>query len=488
MLLRPILSALALCLITDTKAAESPTPHRHLFLDPDFIQQTEGVSLHVNPAQQRETVIRPDRPWEGLMISFYLSVMEDGGKIRMWYICRDKKNIPNVAYAESTDGFTWIKPNLGIVEYEGSRENNLVGISSLEGAVYKDERADPKERYCYLTHLWEEGMVRYHSPDGFHWSRDAKPLIRFGADSQAVTFWDNRSHSYALYLRGWEMREDKRKYRTVLRADLPDLHTPLEIDATEKSLRLWGKDKVAVMDKEFPHVLATDEMDPPNSDVYTISAQPYPADPRWYLGFPSFFQREKNTSDGRLDVQCIGSTDGLKWHRYDREPYARPGLAGSDSANMVFMGPGMILRGDEIWQYGTGLQSRHGDRAAREKRTDGVIFRYTQRLDGFVSLNFPLVGGRCVTQPVKVEGPRLALNLDTAVLGHLRVGLLDEQGQPLTDFTMEDCPALRTNATQAVVSWSKGGDLSSLRRKNVRLSLSGVQAKLYSFFFVPHTP
>ena len=30
-------------------------------------------------------------------------------------------------YAESTDGITWVKPNLNLVEFEGSTENNIVG-------------------------------------------------------------------------------------------------------------------------------------------------------------------------------------------------------------------------------------------------------------------------------------------------------------------------------------------------------------------------
>ncbi len=458
---------------------------RHLFLDPAFLEQSENVALRVNPPQERETVIRADRPWEQLMISFFLTVLDDGGKLRMWYICRDKQNRPNVAYAESTDGVNWIKPNLGIVEYEGSKDNNLVGMDSLEGTVFRDERAPAGQRYCYITHLITEGMVRFHSPDGLRWSRDAAPLVKFGADSQAVTFWDERAGKYALYLRGWEQRTDKKLYRTVVRADLPSLTEPLALEPSEKSRRLWGKDKVAVIDDEFPKVLATDDTDPPDSDVYTISAQPYPLDPRWYLGFPSFFQREKSRSDGRLDVECIGSRDGFHWHRYDRAPYARPGLAGSESASMVFIGPGLIIRGDEIWQYGTGFHSRHGDREARKQRTDGVIYRYVQRVDGFVSLDFADHGGQCRTAPVKVDGPRLALNLDTAVLGHLRAGLLDAEGKAIDGFGPEDCEVLRTNSTRALVAWKDGASLAALQGRDVRLTFTGTRAKLYSFFFVP---
>src|ERR1041384_1817119 len=114
---------------------------RHLFLDPTFVQEVKGAVLHVNPPEQREIVIRPDQSWEQLMISFYLTVRDEEGKLRLWYICRDKANHPNVAYAESRDGVQWIKPNLGIVEYEGNKKNNLVGLTSLEGVVFRDPNA-----------------------------------------------------------------------------------------------------------------------------------------------------------------------------------------------------------------------------------------------------------------------------------------------------------------------------------------------------------
>ena len=41
------------------------------------------------------------------MISFYTTVIEENGKLRLWYICRDAANVPNLAYAESSDGVTW---------------------------------------------------------------------------------------------------------------------------------------------------------------------------------------------------------------------------------------------------------------------------------------------------------------------------------------------------------------------------------------------
>ena len=462
--------------------AELPPP-RHLFLDPALLQEMEHVALHVNPPQQRELVIRPDQPWEQLMITFYLTVCDEGGKLRLWYTCRDKAKLPNVAYAESVDGVHWTKPNLGLVDYAGSKENNLVGLTSLEGAVFQDARAPAQERYVYVTHQWKEGLVRFYSPDGLHWQRDKTTLLRLGADTQNITFWDECLQKYVLYLRGWQRGVDKKLYRTVVRTELPDLTTPLTNAPSRKSLFPWGKDNVAVIGTEFPQVFAADAGDPPNCDVYTIAAQPYPLDPRWYVGFPSLFQREQRISDGRLEVQFIGSRDGIAWQRYDRKPYAPLGLADSPSANMTFMGSGLIVRGDEIWQYGTGYASRHGDAAARERKTDGVIYRYVQRVDGFVSLDFEAADGRCVTAPVKVDGTRLLLNVDTGALGVLRVGLLDADGKPLAGYGVEEGTVLRTNSTHAAVVWKEHPDVAGLRGRDIRLLCTGSRAKLYSYRF-----
>lgn len=458
---------------------------RHLFLDPGFIREAKGVSLHVNPPQRREMVIRPDKPWEQLTITFYLTVLDEEGRLRMWYVCRDKANHPNVAYAESRDGVQWTKPNLGIVEYDGSKENNLTGLTSLEGTVFRDPNAPEQERYAYVTHLWTEGMVRFHSPDGLRWQRDREPLLRLGADTQNVTFWDARLGKYVLYLRGWIRGADRKPYRRVVRAEMPNLTTPLAMDASEKSWRPWGKDKVAVIGDELPVVFAADESDPPDCDVYNISALPYPSDPRWYLGFPSMFQREGHPSRGRLEVQFTGSRDGIAWHRYDRKPYAPLGPADSESASMTFMGTGMVVRGDEIWQYGTGFWSHHGDTESRKLKTDGTIYRYVQRLDGFVSADFGEKDSTCVTAPVKVDAPTLLLNVDTGALGRMRVGLANADGTPLAGFEAEACDVLRINSTHAQVTWKGQRDVASLQGREVCVVFTGTRAKLYGFRFEP---
>ncbi len=475
-----------LCFLSVVVAKASP---RHLFLDPALLTHREQAELHVNPAQRSEIVIRPERPWERRMITFYTTVLDDGGRLRMWYVCRDEENRPNLAYAESADGVNWTKPELGLVEHGGSKRNNLVGVSSLDGAVFRDPKAAPGEEYVYVTHATTEGTFRYTSPDGLRWKRDAKPLLPFRADTQNIAFWDERVGRYVLYLRGWDVGADwLQRVRKVVRLELDTLVKPASVVPSGRGSNPENaRDRPRIAD-EIPTVLRADASDPVGTDVYTISAQRYPLDPRWYLGFPSFFLRDKHISDGRLEVQFIGSSDGVQWERYDRAPYVAPGLAGGESQNMTYIGPGLVVRGDEIWHYGTGYRGRHGAVEERKLRPEGAIYRHVQRVDGFVSLDTGGTPGWARTRPVKVDGTRLRLNVDTGALGRLRVALLDAAGRPLPGFSKEDCDPVWINATGVEVSWQGKPDLSALRGKEVSVDFHSNRTKLYSFRFESGSP
>lgn len=483
-------SLIAVCLLA-LAGSLSAAPQRHLFLDPSFVRDAQGATLVVNPPKSSEIVIRADKPWEKFMISFYLSVIDDGGKLRMWYICRDADNKGNVAYAESADGVNWTKPDLGVVEHLGSRANNLVTLRNFGGTAFRDDHtANPQERYVYFTAAGSAGgFFRFTSADGYTWKRDAAPLLPFDADSQNVTFWDTRLSKYVSYLRGWNGRKQRvGAGRKVVRIEYDRPDRPLGIAPVfprDESIPK-GSSSSPYVHNELADVLVCDELDPPHTDIYTNAIQPYPVDPSWYVGFPAFYRHDTDSphpNDGWTEIHFVGSRDGVKWERYAREPYLKRGLAGSESASMLYMGVGLVVRGDEIWQYGTGFRTTHGDKPRRAKEGDGTIFRHVHRIDGFVSLDFAAAGGRAATAPAKVTGPRLLLNLDGGALGELRVGLQDGNGRPIEGFTEADCDIQRGNATGTVVTW-KGRELPrELQGRHVSVTFSGRRMKLYSFRF-----
>ena len=488
----PRLPATAAFALAAAFAVLAPVQARHLFLDPAFVTEQAGTTLTVNPPFRSDVVIRRDRPWESFMITFYLSVLDEDGKLRMWYDTRESTTVAHLAYAESTDGLNWSKPELGIAEHRGSTANNLVGISSLEGNVFRDPHArTAAERYVYVSTVFKGGGIyRFTSPDGLRWSRDTKPLLPFEADSQNVTLWDEQLGRYVLFLRAWDRKDPRNQWRRLVRLEADRLDAPLPVVPSGTGGHQADRARDPFITTEIPVMLRLDAADPADTDIYTSAIQRYPLAPEWYVGFPSLYRhhdaRSKLRNDGRTETHFIASRDGLKWERYSRQPYIRPGLAGSESANMVYVGTGLVVRGDEIWHFATGYRTTHGDTPGRQRESDGVIFRHVQRVDGFVSLDFGTMGAHATTAPVNITEACLRLNLDTGALGELRVALVDATtGAEIPGFAAADCVPLEGNATGAVVQWQRGSDLDALRHRTVKLRFSGSRTKLYSFRFAP---
>ncbi len=148
-----------------------------------------------NPVVRRGDGDAPDS-WA---VQFYGTVLREGETFRMWYVAAGKDRLDpdvprsspwRVAYAESKDGIRWEKPKLGLVDYQGSRDNNLVLLEPRLGVVNLKVLRDPADpnpdrRYKMGAHVWfPKNNVRlgtlapYASRDGLSW----KLLV----DAQAV--------------------------------------------------------------------------------------------------------------------------------------------------------------------------------------------------------------------------------------------------------------------------------------------------------------
>jgi len=95
-----------------------------------------------------------------------------------------------------------------------------------------------------------------------------------------------------------------------------------------------------------------------------------------------------------------------------------------------------------------------------------------------------------VTKPLTFTGSRLRLNIDTDAAGYAQVGFLDEHGQPIPGYSVQDCVYVNGDAVEYEVEWlEKGKDVSSLAGKPVQLVFELHGAKLYAVQFqqVPNT-
>ena len=107
---------------------------KHLFIDDRFVAEKSGLTRRFHQARkcERNPVIRADRPWEkdaAFIDSAMVVYDEAAGRFRAWYqggACYGPDDGSNMCYATSADGIDWHKPSLGIVDFEGSTDNNIV--------------------------------------------------------------------------------------------------------------------------------------------------------------------------------------------------------------------------------------------------------------------------------------------------------------------------------------------------------------------------
>ena len=136
----------------DSIAGPAQGPWRRMFLDGAVVERSQGVSriFHAATKSSQNPVVRRDQPWEGVSAItgpyVYGTVMWQGDKLRMWYQFLNEGN--HVGYAESRDGIHWSKPSLGIVEFEGSRANNMV-VSAFDTAATGGVCHNPSVIRCH---------------------------------------------------------------------------------------------------------------------------------------------------------------------------------------------------------------------------------------------------------------------------------------------------------------------------------------------------
>jgi hypothetical protein len=186
-----------------------------------------------------------------------------------------------------------------------------------------------------------------------------------------------------------------------------------------------------------------------------------------------------------IDLELGFSRDGFHWHRPDRSGFitAERTEGAWDRAYLHSTAGVFAVLGERlVFPYvGTSGISPTGSRGMY---TGGSIGIATLRRDGFASMDADQEVGTLTTRPVSFEGSQLFVNLD-APRGALRVAVLDEMGNEIAPFTMQNCRPLAVDSTLQNVEWIGAGDLSALKNRPVRFRFALKAGSLYSFWVSP---
>ena len=507
-----------------------------LFLDDHVVDSAVDVhrQLHRPARYEGNPILRADMPWEQGGNGVYLyggTVMfdEEDGVFKMWYRTAsvdldasggkssEVEGAYKACYAVSEDGLRWERQPLGLVEYGGSTDNNMLPPARGTRAhirrpnLLKDYAdPDPRRRYkiAYMDRVdgrW--GLCRGYSPDGIHWTMNVGEPSFFArpvAPNGILFGWDPRMRKFAHY---------HRKSQSV-RADVDGRvarSRVATVRSTSEDFSDWGDTR---------EVFWRNETDPPGwspAHGVDLAAVLYTDD--LYVGFvdtcsthwvedvpeESWDAYRSEFPDYRTEL--LISRDGDDWTRVAPHwEFMRPGLWGTWDSSLVGLAKPIVLD-DEILIYYTGSNLpggvAHADHPQHDlvhKVVDGQRLGFAigvakMRRDGFVSMEGYEPTGTLTTRPLAFEGESLLINArapdrpfgadspPATPFGRLSVELLDAAGEPLPGFSADDFDAFTGDDVRHVATWNGSDDLGRLGRRPVRLRFNLTNAALYSFRF-----
>ncbi|QDU95593.1 glycoside hydrolase family protein [Lignipirellula cremea] len=426
-----------------------------LLVDDYLVDSLQGdiQRVMIRP-EPKEVVFTADEAWEGNTSGYY-TVFQDGDLYRMIYrgwqhgdkddvAAGDRRKAAHpetTCYAESKDGVHWTKPDLGLFEYAGSKQNNIVwlGPGSHNFTAFRDDNpaAPASARYKALGR-GPGGLFAFESPDCIHWKQiGEKAVITHGAfDSQNLAFWDQDRKEYRAYWRFFG--QGVRKIRTAVSKNFVDWDQEADLSYTPAD--------------EGEH-------------LYTNAIQKYARAPHLFVGFPTRFEKKSE----QVEPILIVSRDGENFTRYAEPviPRTAPQDRNHNRSNYMVWGilqlPG---KPGELSVYGT---------ENYYESTPGRLRQFVYRVDGFVALRGGSKGGQATSRLLTQSGDKLVLNYQAKQGGSLTVEVLDAAGkvvgksQPLTG-----------DATAATVVWQQQPKLG---QGALQLRFHLQDADLYSFRF-----
>ena len=480
----------------------------------------EGVRLSVQPARKVGPFFRPERPWEKRSINHSATMVLDNGTYKMWHHCVGEPSSDGAAeficYAESSDGHNWVRPDLGLYDYCGSRQNNILFPRDhlfLE-SVFIDPTAPAAERFkavsatlMYLHNgvpvpnmnkrklqellretanlgdvgtpeeiMRREWVMEQHirgavSADGLSWRILDKPLLGWHKDQSAydsisVGAFDADTGEYVAYLRGIVDRR-----RSVRRTGGPKFGD-------------WPKPRFVFMG---------DVEDGPTTTVYQPCYTRMPGSGMRVL-FPSMYYQ----LDEELDIHLATSRDGHTWSRPERAPIITRDRNDGGRYSCLYAFPNLMPFNDEEWCLPfVAYNQRHDYRGAKARPVHGSAFAHPDegeywwavwKQNRLVALEAP-VEGRVTMAERELSGQELRLNFQTERDGWVKVELVSVPTTPPSDcqafegFGLAEADVLTGDHLSHPVTWRGSSDVSRLRGEKLSFRLTMSRAKVFAIEF-----
>ncbi len=490
---------------------------RECFFD-DFLIDKEKTTARrrLHKPERREIIFTLDAPWESNLSTMFTVIFAQG-LWRMYYVVF-RPGETYFCYAESKDGYNWVRPNLGLIEFEGSTDNNIIfnreavkkfDFLSLDNlSVFYDDTPDcPKDERYKMTCMWigHESLLLLMSEDGIHFTKSRFITNEGEFDSQNRMFYSHYHKKYFCYFRG-EHKPGEVSY--PMDRSYADAEARKNYDPVRRLQHEPGKATTSFL-RDIRVIESQDGINWSHAEkIYTTGRDfqlyhnvifPYPRAPHLFVGIPSRYVERKRWDDS-YEVLC-GKEDRLK----RMETLARFGLSITDSLFMSSRDGYNFTKYDEAFippppecpesfVYGDSvtvpvLMETPSDipgadneysllvlEGYRTVRGRNRLVRYRMRLDGFASLYSSEEETLVVTREFTYDGDELYANLSTSARGYVRFTLRSKDKEYST-------VEIFGNSTDKRIPFIDKSAVKNLRGEPVTLEIELYDADIYSIRF-----
>ncbi len=427
---------------------------KYLLLDSRIIEEVTNAKLEVGTVVKHKAnpLFEEEREWEMRFDNLYGNVIFDEEEqiYKCWYSpfivdssamgmtmeersrrYQDPENREmGICYATSIDGISWVKPELGLVEYNGSKQNNIVWRGPHGAGIFKDlQEEDPAKRYKMIL----QGMSVSFSADGIHWDEKTKVNgVDVAGDTHNNAFWAPTLNKYVGITRTWG----------------PDFGREVARIESEDFIN-WTKEEVVMHGTE--------------KDLQTY-AMPVFYFGGVYLGLVAIHQQ----SSDRVWTELTWSPDTKTWHRIDA---GNPLIPCSDKEldydyGCVYPCAYPVFKDGEIQLYYGGSDWLHfgwrnGSLALATLRQDGFA--------GYVQLDKNSTGS-IVTKSIPYNGETISLTADVEEGGSVTVSVVNDEGEML------GTAAVKNTVTDEGLQID-----NNIKTGNIHLVIEIFHAKVYAF-------
>jgi len=459
-----------------------------------------GIRLKAQkPAKVERWGIEPEYPWEEGGELIITNIIRDGAIYKAWGGCP-----AGSCYFESEDAVNWERPKLGLVEWNGSKDNNLIP-SGPSGRVFIDPTSEYERYKCVWVEegnlsveqfeeyrkkypeSWGPRAVRFlegepkavalwggASADGFHWTRFPEPVLVEHCDTDNIGYYDPRLKKYVAYVRTWNAME---------RAS----SMPVEKNRWDYWLGVGRRSIARAVSDDF-HRFPRSEMvfEPgpelgPTDGLYTNCFTWVPGAPEHLLMFPAIWHISSDTTT----IAMLSSADGKNWHYV-------PG-----GRELIETAPFGRWDGGCVWAHPPLLELGDGSFAI-EIRGDNFPHKYPRGMreiklgraiwpHGRIAAIEAPEKGQFATAAIIPKGDRLYLNARTKRTGNIRVAAQYGScpGSFKQYYTFEDSIPIVGDQPRALVRWENADDLGIEPGEPVILLFKMEQAEIFSLEFEP---